>query len=144
MKAKKGNKVTVEYEGKLDNGEIFDSSNHGDHKHPLTFEIGAGQVIPKFEETVLTMEKGEEREIKIEAKEAYGEYHEELIRNLPKEILPKDKEPQKGDILRLTSPDGHLIFAKILEVKEKEIRVDLNHPLAGQNLTFKIKLINIF
>ncbi|HLC53262.1 MAG TPA: FKBP-type peptidyl-prolyl cis-trans isomerase, partial [Candidatus Nanoarchaeia archaeon] len=72
MKVQKGNHIKVSYEGRFDDGTIFDSSKHDDHDHPLEFEVGAGQVINGFDMAVMDMQEGEEKEFSIEAKDAYG------------------------------------------------------------------------
>src|SRR5690606_2294805 len=137
MVVEKGNKVKVEYVGSLDNGQVFDSS---EGRAPLEFVVGEGKVIPGFENGILGMEKGEEKEIKIESKDAYGEKREELMKKIPKDELPpeiKDKV-QAGMTLGMKSPEGGQFPVKVSEVSENEITLDLNHPLAGQNLNFKI------
>ena len=138
---KKGNKVKVEYTGTFDDGTIFDSSNRGEESHPLEFEVGAGQVIKGFDEAVEGMKVGEEKEIHLEAKEAYGDMNPEMIKTVPKERLPA--EAKEGSILAVGLPNGVKIPAKILEMNEKEAKIDLNHPLAGKNLNFKLKIVDI-
>jgi FKBP-type peptidyl-prolyl cis-trans isomerase 2 len=140
MVVKENNEVEVEYTGKLDSGEIFDS-NTG--KQPLRFSVGGGQVIPGFENAVVGMSVGETKKIRIEPKDAYGDKNPEMEREIPKESLPKGQEPKEGMILVLSSPDGQKFPVKISKVKENSITLDMNHPLAGQNLNFEIKLLNI-
>jgi FKBP-type peptidyl-prolyl cis-trans isomerase 2 len=142
MKVEKGKKVKVEYEGKLEDGTVFDSSEkHGGE--PLEFEIGAKQIIPGFEDGIIGMEKGEEKEIKIEPKDAYGEYNKDLIKKVPKDQLPKEPEPQKGMTLVVGLPNGAQLPAKIVEVTDTDVSIDVNHPLAGKTLIFKIKVVEI-
>ena len=141
MSVKKGDKVKVEYEGKLDDGTVFDSSEK--HNKPLEFEVGAQQVIKGFDEAVVGMEKDQEKEIKISAKEAYGEPNPQLIKKFPRDKLPKEPEPKPGMMLAVGTPDGKQLPAIIKEVDDKEITIDLNHPLAGKNLNFKIKIKEI-
>lgn len=143
MPVKKGDKVTVEYEGKFESGEVFDSTSHGDHSHPLTFSAGQGEVVKGFDEAVVGMEEGGEKEITLKPDEAYGQHNPKLIQKLPKEKLPEGQEPRPGLILMLRSQQGHQIPAKITEVGDKEITIDLNHPLAGKTLIFKIKVTKI-
>ncbi|MAG45625.1 MAG: peptidylprolyl isomerase [Nanoarchaeota archaeon] len=143
MRIKKGDKIKVDYEGTFDDGKVFDSSKHGDHSHPLEFEVGKGMVIKGFDEAVVGMELNEEKEIKLTAEEAYGNSDPKKIVKIPREKLPKDQEPQVGMMLGMQTQDGKQVGAKILEVGDKEITIDLNHPLAGKNLNFKIKVIEI-
>jgi FKBP-type peptidyl-prolyl cis-trans isomerase 2 len=141
MKVKQGDKVKVEYEGKLENGEVFDSSEK--QGHPITFEVGAHQVVPGFEKAVDGMDKGEEKEVTLQPEEAYGKPNPEMTRKFPKDKLPKEPEPKVGMMVALASPDGRQIPALISEVGETEVTLDLNHPLAGKVLKFKIKVVGI-
>ncbi|MBD3253230.1 peptidylprolyl isomerase [Candidatus Pacearchaeota archaeon] len=143
MAVKQGDTVVLDYEGKLESGEVFDSSKHGDHDHPLEFEVGNQQVIKGFEDSVLGMEKGEEKEFSIEPKEAYGMPKKELVREIPKEQMNLKGEPQKGSIIIAHTPDGRKIPLKVDDVKENSLVIDMNHPLAGKKLFFKIKLLEI-
>ena len=140
MPVKKGDKIKVDYTGTLDDGTMFDTS---EGKQPLEFEAGAGKVIKGFDDAVIDMEKGDEKEVKIESKDAYGEANPTLMKKIPKEQLPKEPEPQVGMMLALSSADGKQFPAKIAEIGEKEVTLDLNHPLAGKNLNFKIKIVEI-
>lgn len=141
MTMKDGSKVKIEYEGKLEDGTVFDSSKT--HGQPLEFEIGAKQVIPGFENAVKEMKKGEEKEITLEPKDAYGDPNPALVKKLPREQLPKDQEVKPGMMLGITLPSGKQFPAVIKEVDDKEVTIDMNHPLAGKKLIFKLKLIEV-
>ena len=143
MIVEKNNKVSVEYEGKLEDGTVFDSSSRDGESKPLEFAAGTGQVIPGFDNAILGMKVGEEKEFSIEAKDAYGEHREELKQEVPRDKLPAEPEPKEGMALIVSSPEGHQMPVKILEVREKEVVIDLNHPLSGKKLIFKIKVLNI-
>lgn len=143
MVVKKGDKVKVEYEGRFEDGTVFDSSKHGDHSHPLEFEVGSGQVIKGFDDAVVGMEKDEEKEITLKSEEAYGEARDDLKKDVPKTALPEGQEPKEGMVLIMNSPDGRQIPVKIAEVKDEAIVVDFNHPLAGRTLIFKFKIVEI-
>lgn len=140
MKIKKGDRVDVDYEGRFENGEVFDSSQHGDHSHPLTFTVGSGEVIPGFDDAVVGMEEGEEKEFSIEPKDAYGEYDARLRQDVPRDALPKDEEVKEGMGLVVGMPTGEQFPVKILSVSAANVTLDLNHPLAGKKLIFKIKV----
>ncbi|MBW2977534.1 peptidylprolyl isomerase [Candidatus Woesearchaeota archaeon] len=142
MPVKEGDKVKVEYEGKLDDGTVFDSSEKHGGK-PLEFQIGSKQVIPGFEKALIGMEKGEEKEIKLKPAEAYGDPNPELVKKIPKDKLPTDKELKPGMMLSIGLPTGQQIPARITEIGDKEVTIDLNHPLAGKNLNFKLKVVDI-
>jgi FKBP-type peptidyl-prolyl cis-trans isomerase 2 len=140
MAIKEGDKVKVEYTGTLDDGTVFDTS---EGKAPLEFEVGTGKVIKGFNDAILSMEKGEEKSVKIESKDAYGDYNPQLIKKIPKDQLPQDQEPKEGMILMIKTPQGQKFPARIKEVSDKEITVDLNSPLAGKNLNFKLKVVDV-
>jgi len=141
MSIKKGDKVKIEYTGTLEDGTVFDSSEK--QGKPLEFEVGAGKVLKGFEEALVGMKKGEEKEIKLTSAEAYGEHNPKLIKKIPKEQLPKDKELKPGMLLIIGTPDGRRFPAKITEVTDTEVTLDLNHPLAGKALNFKIKVVEV-
>ncbi|MBW2999183.1 peptidylprolyl isomerase [Candidatus Woesearchaeota archaeon] len=140
MPIKEGDKVTVEYTGTLEDGTVFDSSEK--HGKPLEFEVGAKQLIKGFEDAVIGMEKGEEKEITLQPSEAYGDNNPQLIKEVPKEKLPQDKEVKPGMMLLMGLPNGAQVPARITEVTEKTVKIDLNHPLAGKVLNFKIKIVD--
>jgi len=140
MAIEKGNKVKVDYEGKFEDGELFDSSKHGDHSHPLEFEVGSGQVIKGFDDAVIGMDVGQEKNITINPEEAYGSVNQSLIQRVPKNMFP-NQEPKEGMIFQGSMPDGRQFMAKITKVEGDEVTVDLNHPLAGKKLMFNIKIV---
>ncbi len=139
MKAEDGCKVKVEYTGSFENGEVFDASEK--HGQPLEFQIGAKMVVPGFEKAVTGMEEGEEKEFTLTPAEAYGDIRPELVQKVPKDKLPG--EAKEGMIIGVGLPNGAQIPAKITQVGESEITIDLNHPLAGKTLKFKIKLVGV-
>ena len=143
MKVMKGDKVVVEYEGRIETGEVFDSSSHGDHSHPLEFEVGSGEVIKGFDQAILGMEIGDKKEVEIEPEEGYGCVNPSVIREFPRKVLPTDKEPEEGMTLKLKTSAGPSIPARITKVTKDSVTLDLNHPLAGKKLIFKIKLAKI-
>lgn len=143
MKVKKNDKVKVEYTGSFDNGEIFDTSNHEGHSHPLEFEAGSGMVIKGFDDAVIGMELNEEKEIHLKPEEAYGKSNPKLMIKIPKERLPKNQAPKIGMMMGMQTPDGRQVHGRIAKIDGKEIVIDLNHPLAGKNLNFKIKVVEI-
>ncbi len=137
----KGNKVKVEYTGTFDDGTVFDTSKHGDHSHPLEFTVGEKQVIKGFDEAVIGMKVGDEKDIHLESAEAYGDINPEMVKTVPRDKLPA--EAVEGATLGVGLPNGMQIPAKVIEIKEKEVKIDLNHPLAGKALNFKIKIIDV-
>ncbi len=141
MTVKKGNKVKVDYTGTFDDGTVFDASEK--HGQPLEFEVGAGQVIKGFDDAVVGMKKGEEKKIVISPAEAYGEVKAEMRKKVPRKQLPPDQEPKVGMILAVGLPNGQQFPARIIAVTTEDVTIDLNHPLAGKTLHFKIKVAEV-
>lgn len=139
-KAEKGNKVKIHYTGTLADGTVFDSSKDRD---PLEFEIGSGQVIPGFDSAVTDMEVDEQKVVTIPAAEAYGERNDQMMIPMPKTQIPEGMEVKEGMMLQLMAPNGMPTQVTVAEIKEEEIILDANHPLAGKDLTFEIKLVSI-
>jgi peptidylprolyl isomerase len=138
--AKNGDRVRVHYTGKLDDGNIFDSSKGRD---PLEFIIGENQVLKKFESSVEGLEIGETTNIHIPAEEAYGVRHEHLVVKVPKQNLPEELSPEVGMKLQTQTKEGDVMVVKITEVAENEITIDANHELADKDLNFEIELVEI-
>ena len=138
MTVKTGDKVKIEYTGTLDDGTVFDSS--AEHGNPLEFEVGSGQVIKGFDDATLGMKEGEEKQFSIEPADAYGEHDPTLVQKISRDAFPQDVELVPGLLFEAGLPTGEKVPATIIEVQEEIISVDLNHPLAGKKLNFKIKV----
>lgn len=140
-KVEKGNYVKVHYTGKIEgDGEVFDSSQGC---QPLEIQIGSGQVIPGFENALLGMEQREQKTFVLNPAEAYGDRDENLKHTFSRSQLPPDLHPQQGQVLVLQHPQQGQIPATVTEVTEKDIVLDLNHPLAGKTLNFSIEVVEI-
>ena len=138
--AKAGDTVKIHYTGTLDDGTQFDSSQGRD---PLEFQLGAGQVIPGFDQAVEGMSVGESKSVAIPADQAYGEHHSQMVQEVPRTALPPDLEPEVGMGLSARNQDGSEIQLTVTEVSEDTITVDGNHPLAGKALNFDLELVSI-
>jgi peptidylprolyl isomerase len=138
--AKSGDTVQIHYTGTLDDGTQFDSSQGRD---PLEFEVGSGQVIPGFDKAVEGMAVGDSKSVRIEADEAYGPRHDQLVQEVDRSVLPDDLNPETGMALQSSSPDGQVTQFMVTGVTDDTITVDANHPLAGQALSFDIELVDI-
>jgi len=138
--AKSGDTVKVDYTGRLADDTIFDSSVGSD---PPEFTIGSGQLIARFEEAVIGMKPGESQTITIPAEEAYGPHYKEWVFAIDRDQLPEDVEPQVGSILDLVIMPNAVMTVIVIAVSETSVIVDANHPLAGQDLTFDIELVEI-
>jgi FKBP-type peptidyl-prolyl cis-trans isomerase 2 len=139
MAIKKGDKVKIDYTGTFDDGVVFDSSEQ--HGSPLEFESGAGHIIRGLDRQIDGMELGEEKQVRIEPKEAYGDRNPELVQSIPKDKLPMKVEA--GQMIMLGDQQGNRFPAVIAEVTTELVKIDLNHPLAGKPLNFKVKVVGI-
>ena len=137
---KENNTVKVHYKGKLNSGEVFDSS---EGREPLEFKVGEGRVIPGFEQAVVGMEANETKTVTIPSNEAYGPVRDDLVNKIDKKQLPEGLKPEPGMDLVSKLPDGSQMILKVLEVNDENIVVDANHPLAGKDLTFEITVVEI-
>ena len=134
--AKKGDRVTVDYWGTLDDGTQFDAS---EGKEPLEFRVGGGEMIEGFDKGVIGMKPGETKKIKITAGEAYGSRDENMVVPVQLEKLKNAGiNPAKGMMINAGGQMG-----KVIAVGKNEVTMDFNHPLAGKALNFKIKLIKV-
>ena len=134
-----GQTVRVHYRGTLTDGSEFDSSAGRD---PLEFTLGSGEVIPGFDEAVTGLEVGEKTTVTIPAGEAYGERVDEAgAQRVPLEAFPE--EPEVGWMIEVATQDGQRMAATVVEVGTEEAVLDFNHPLAGEDLTFEIELVEI-
>lgn len=138
--AKNGDTVKIHYTGKLEDGSTFDTSVDRD---PLEFTLGQGEIIPGFEQAVLGMEPGESKSVNIPAEDAYGPHHEELVAQVGRDKLPPDVDVKVGQQLQLQSTDGQRRVVEVTEVTDSHVTLDANHPLAGKDLAFDIKLMEI-
>jgi peptidylprolyl isomerase len=140
MAAKKGDTVRVHYTGKLTDGEIFDTSYNSS---PLEFTVGNGELISGFDECVEGMDITEKRSVTIPPEGAYGIHHDHLVIDIPKEHIPETIKPEVGHYLEVKNHDGQSARVLITEIHDDAVKVDLNHPLAGLELTFEIELVEI-
>lgn len=138
--AKTGDKVRVHYTGRLSDGEIFDSS---EDREPLEFVIGQEQVIPGFEQAVVGLNPGEATTVEIPSEAAYGPRREELLMVVEREQIPPSVNPEVGQHLQIRQGNGQPMIVTVADVSNGNVTLDANHPLAGQDLTFEIQLVEI-
>lgn len=132
-----GQMVTISYIGTLDNGRIFESTEDG---APLTFILGNNQILPALEAAIIGMKVGEARNIQIPAADAYGVRLEDNIIKVRRDLFPANRELRIGEKLSLQFKGGIERVMMILELGEQEVTLDGNHPLAGLDLTFALRL----
>lgn len=141
MQVKQGDNVSVHYVGTLEDGTEFDNSYT--RNQPLQFTADSGQMIPGFDKAILGMSVGEKKSVTIPHLEAYGPSNPDLVGNIPKTNFPPDFEFLVGEMIQGTGQTGEPIRAKIVEELENDVVIDLNHPLAGQDLNFEIELVSL-
>ena len=140
VQAKPGDTVKIHYTGRLDDGTVFDSSVN---REPLEFTLSGGQVIPGFDEAVLGMSPGESKTQKIPMDQAYGPHRDEMVLEISRQQIPPELEPEVGQQLQVQQENGQTIPVFVTEVTESKVTLDANHPLAGEDLTFDIQLVEI-
>jgi len=133
-----GQFAQVHYTGRLTDGTVFDTS---EGRQPLEFKLGDGQVIPGFEQAVQGMALNEEKKFLLPVQEAYGPVREDLKRDFPRDMLG-GKEVTVGQELMFRSPQGP-VPGKVSALAADTFTVDFNHPLAGKDLEFSVKLVGI-
>jgi len=138
--AKMNDKVKVHYSGILNDGTVFDSSLE---REPFEFTIGKGMVVPGFENGVIGMSEGESRKISIISEYAYGPFRDDLVGVIDKSRIPGDIDLHIGMVLQMRSPKGSATNVTVTDISEAGVTIDLNHPLAGKDLIFEIKLVEV-
>lgn len=139
--ASTGNSVKVEYTGKFTDGTVFDSS--AEQGEPLQFTLGEGMLIPGFEQAVIGMEPGDEKTVNIPADEGYGPHHDQLVAVVERDQFPPEITPEVGQPLQVVQPGGQPMMVMITDIDGDKVTLDANHPLAGRDLVFEIKLVEI-
>ncbi|NVK35706.1 MAG: peptidylprolyl isomerase [Rhodobacteraceae bacterium] len=137
---KAGDTVSLHYKGTLSDGSVFDSSEGRD---PLSFTVGSGQVISGLDKAIPGMKVGDEKTVTVPAAEAYGEADPQARQPVPRDQFPEDLDLSIGAQLQVQTPNGQVLQVAIAEIREEEIVLDANHPLAGKDLTFDVELVGI-
>lgn len=119
-------------------GEVLDTS---DGQGPLQFLAGYGNIIPGLEREMMGMKIGDEKEVTVDPVDGYGEYDEAAFMDVPRKEFPDDMSIEEGLELSVSGDDGQAHYARIDEVGDDSVRLDFNHPLAGQELKFKVKVV---
>ncbi len=132
-------KVGLEYT-LTSEGAVVDST---DGKEPFHYVQGQGQIIPGLERQLVGLHVGDTKEVTVTPEEGYGVVDQAAFIKVEKKQLPKDVPPHVGMMLTGKNPDGRSFRARISEIKDDQVTLDLNHPLAGKTLVFKVKIIDI-
>jgi peptidylprolyl isomerase len=158
---KKGDRVKIKFTGKLEDGTIFDSTS-GDHhadehqcgcddcgceetceETPFEMVVGEEEFFVQVEEALIGMAPGDKKTINIASDDAFGDYDEECVFTIERSELPDDMQPEIGQEVEMTDEDDQSVVVTVVEVTDTTITFDANHPLAGEDLTFDIELVEI-
>jgi peptidylprolyl isomerase len=139
-RAKNGDTVKVHYTGSMPDGQVFDTSRE---REPLQMTIGAGEIVPGFEEAVVDMGVGETKTVDLAPEEAFGQRNEEMVAVVERSQIPENIEVEPGQMLTVRTEDGQTFDVTVTDVSGDAVTVDGNHPLAGQDLRFEIELLEI-
>ena len=135
-----GDTVRIHYTGKLSDGSEFDSSAGGD---PLQFTVGQNMIIPHLETSIVGMAVGDTATVEIAAENAYGPRRPEAIQTVERSLMPEGADLQVGSQVQATGEGGQVFVLTIVEMGDDTVTLDGNHPLAGEDLTFEIEIVEI-
>jgi FKBP-type peptidyl-prolyl cis-trans isomerase 2 len=136
-----GQTVQVHYVGTFNDGTEFDSSHS--RGEPITFQVGAGQMISGFDSAVVGMVAGDSKQIKITPADGYGEVNPAAVQTVPLEAFPEDLELSEGVTVMGQNEMGQQMIAKVISLGDSEAVLDFNHPMAGKELNFSLELISV-
>lgn len=138
--AKPGDTVRMHYSGKLSDGTLFDSS---EGREPMEFNLGSGEIIPGLDQAVAGMSVGEEKTVTVTPEDAYGPRDPERVQAVPRSQFPDHIPTEPGTQLQMQTQDGQSVPVMVADADESQVTLDANHPLAGQELTFEVEVVEI-
>ena len=136
-----GNNVKLHYKGTLTDGTQFDNSY--DRGDPMEVTAGTGKLIAGFDNALIGMKEGQKKSITIGYNDAYGPRNEEAFTTVPRTTFPQGFDFEIDAPVQGTGPQGNPLFARISDFNDEEVTLDLNHPLAGQDLNFDIEVLEV-
>ena len=136
---KDGSQVSFDYTLTVD-GKVVDTS---EGKQPLQYVQGQGKMIPGLTRQLEGLKQGDEKDITISPREAYGEINPDAFREVPRDQMPQDMTPEVGMVVQISNNQGQSAPVRISQVKEDSVTIDLNHPLAGKTLDFHVKIVSV-
>jgi peptidylprolyl isomerase len=140
-KLKTGDKVKVHYIGTIKEGNVFDSSR--DKNQPLEFSIDDGKLLKGFNDAVKELEVGGKKTISLTSEEAYGKYIDEAVITVPKSEFPEGMKYELNGFIQGQDNQGRPVQGQVVKIEEESVSLDMNHPLAGEDLNFEIELLEI-
>lgn len=139
MQIAKDRVATIDYVLKDDEGNVIDQSQDGN----FAYLHGAHNIIPGLENALAGKSEGDEVSVRVNPAEGYGERHEELVQVVQREMFPDDVDVEVGMQFHAQSPDGQMIVITVTDIEDENITIDGNHPLAGVNLNFDVKVCEV-
>jgi len=139
MVISEGSKVSIEYTLKLDDDSVVDTNVGGE---PLVFVQGDGHIIPGLEKELEGLNVGDEKEVNVSPEEGYGPLNESAYVEVGKTEIPEDAQVV-GAQLQAENPQGQMVYPVVTEIKDETVILDFNHPLAGKELNFSVKILDI-
>ena len=140
MQAAENKVVSFHYKLTLDSGEVVDTS---EGKDPLNFLVNSGQIIPGLEKELIGMAAGDKKVLKVSPEEGYGVKDEDLVQTINRSDIPDSVELAVGGILRGENDDGHVVEGKVIFLDDQIVKIDFNHPLADEALTFDVEITTV-
>jgi len=140
-KLKTGDKVKVHYVGTLKEGQVFDSSR--EKEQPIEFSIDDGKLLKGFNDAVKDLDVGTKKTISLTSEEAYGKYINEAVITVPKSEFPEGMKYELNGFIQGQDNEGRPVQGQVIKIEEETINLDMNHPLAGEDLSFEIELVEI-
>jgi len=131
--------VSMEYTLHVD-GELLDSS---DGQGPLQFLAGYGNIIPGLEEEMRGMKIGDSKDVVVEPKNGYGEFDDEAFMKVPRTDFPKDMPMEVDTELTVRDEEGNSRYARVDSIEDDNVTLNFNHPLAGDELHFHVKVVDL-
>lgn len=136
---KLGSTVRLLYTGTLEDGTVF---GYAKKEGPMEFQTGMDMTIPGFEREILEMSEGEKKTFTLNQYDGYGEYIDNLVETVPVENIPL-RNLEVGMRIWLTDDQGQKFPVKVLDINAEEVTFDMNHPLAGKDLTFEVEILSV-
>ena len=140
MKVTKDHVVSIDYQLRLKDGTAVDQSQPGD---PLRYIQGRGHIVPGLERELEGMSTGEEKRVVVTPADGYGEHDTRGIQEVPRAMFPQGMTPTVGQVLSARGPQGELVQFRVRAVGDQQVTIDLNHPLAGEELHFDIRITEV-
>jgi peptidylprolyl isomerase len=148
-KAQQGDRVKVNFTGRLDDGTVVDASvdcceddSCDCETGPAEITLGEEEVVPGLEQAIIGMAPGEKKTVRLACEDAYGERDEEMVMEIDRAEIPEDIAPEVGQTLELTDEDGESFLVTVTDITDSEVVLDANHPLAGVDITYEIELVD--